>query len=298
MNPGFAFAILTGLLWSGTGILFSRIAKNRHDFIGIRIRAALIAAGCAWILFPRFPLGDPDAVREIGRLAWVLLPGTLVGTFGMFLLNKAMGRGHNGACWTLSQSAMVIPFLAGILIWNETPAPVKLLGVTCVLVAMVCFGISREATSSDTADAHSLTWFPLALAAFVGLGCMQIAMSVPSRWENWEDIYRIRVPMLLSGMAIANILIRCVQKPHPGKRPWKYILCNVAIALTSQRLMFTAIDALAETNQAGLAFPVAINACVLGFSAYSLFWLREPTTRLHLAGMGLGGTGIVLMTLV
>jgi len=298
MNPGFLLAILTGLLWTGTGILFSRIAKIDHDFIGIRIRASLISAAAAWILYPRFPLGDPQPIQDIGRVAWVMIPGTIVGTTGMFLLNKAMGRGHNGACWTLSQSAMVIPFIAGILIWGESPSAVKLAGVACVLAAMISFGISREETPDPNRSSDSHSWFPLALVACAALGCMQIAMSIPSRWENWEDVYRIRVPILLTGMAIANLLIRCVQRPHPGNIPWTYVLTNVAIALTSQTVMFTAMDILAETGQTGLAFPVAINACVLGFSSYSLFWMREPTSKLHLAGMGLGATGIVLMTLM
>jgi multidrug transporter EmrE-like cation transporter len=165
---------------------------------------------------------------------------------------------------------------------------------------MGCFGISREELTDAADSKHGrskpLSWFPYALGAFLGLGSLQTMMSVPSRWAGWEDTYQMRVPLLLTGMALANLVIRMFQKGGSGARPWGYVLFGVVSALVSQRLMFWAIDLLAETGQAGLAFPVAINACVLGFAAYSLFWIKEPTNRYHLLGMAMGFAGILLMT--
>ncbi len=295
MLIGILLVIACGLMWSSVGILSSTIARKGYDFLGIRIRVTSVATLIGWVCFPRWTELPSVNLGEHLDLALLLIPAAMIGGLGIFLINQAMRRGHNGACWTLSQSAMIVPFVISLLFWGEALTLGKTLGILLSLGAIISFGKDQQGQPHSD-EAFRIGWFPLAALAFFCLGVQQTLMILPSRYESLADPLALRTPLLLTGIYFINQLLYWIQGGHPGKRPLPMMLYWCCIAVCSQGIIFLGIDRLEAHNAAGIAFPIAISACVLGFALYSLLILRENSSLLQKAGMCCGVVGIVVMS--
>ena len=72
-----------------------------------------------------------------------MLSSGIICSFGVILMQKGMRGGHHGIVFTISQSAMIIPFLCGIIIFGEKITLYQLAGMIFVLISFVAFGMGQ-----------------------------------------------------------------------------------------------------------------------------------------------------------
>lgn len=286
--------ILVGLLWAVVGIIFSRVARRNDNYIGFMVVSSSIKAVVAWIVFPRHRvLMDAISQPELFSSLLLLLAG-LSYSVGITLMNKGMKRGHHGATWTLGQSALVIPFGMGVLLWSDQIRIWNIAGLIIILAAIFLFG---RASGKDTpTQVSSNHWLIIVLLAMLFLGVQQTLTTVPSRWPDWQDSARLRIPMMWTGIMIGFILLNLRQRQRLVLTAWREILLLCAIGLLTSGMLFHAIDVFAKSSRAALVYPAAVGTCTTAFSLYSVLILREKTTVYHLSGMIAGIVGVLLVS--
>lgn len=288
---GIAQLIATGLLWTVTGMIFSYAARRGLRLLAFAFSANFFTALLAWCAC------DWSAIRAGGLPALpaftVLVSfGGLLNATGMLLIMAAMRRGHQAGSWTVSQSAMVVPFLAGMIIWQERPTHVNLAGMLLIFASLCLFG--RRAAVRD-ADTPGQGWFGLAMLAFVLIGVSQTLFTVPSHWSGWTDPGRLRVPLLTSAAALVLGIIGLCRRDLPGAREMAAGFGCSFISLAGSTLLFTGMDNLAATGLVSLVYPLAVGTCIVGFGLQTRFRLKEPLGLTGTLALCAGVAGVLLL---
>ncbi|HEX2950882.1 MAG TPA: hypothetical protein VHV83_15170 [Armatimonadota bacterium] len=297
MLTGIFFALATGVAWAIIGVLYSYAAKKGMDIIRFQLAINLLSCVVSWAGLCHWPaLLHGEIPRWQAFIPVMLIAGALNIT-GMILMTLAMRYGHQAGAWTIGQSAMVVPFLAGILFWHDQAHLMNLLGVACCIGGIILFGQKQQEQANTTGK----SWFVLALAAFAVVGISQTCTTVPSHWSQWIDTAALRVPLTNTGGLLAVSLALTANRstmPHQsaGKLWITAALCAI-VAVLGQITLYAGMDYLAKVNQVAIVYPISVSVCVLGFVAYSRLFLHE---RLGVAGRFatcLGVLGLILMRL-
>lgn len=293
---GILYALATGILWGGAAVVISGVARKNADFLNFMAITFMLATSIAWILIPRYSQFSLDLPRLPDLVCLFLLAGAFTAC-GMVALYRAMTMGHHAATWTIGQSALVFPFVLGVLVWNDTASAVNISGVVAILMGIIAMGVAQRKDSS-AAGTSARAWLVIVLLAFVLLGIQQTLTTIPSRWHGWTDSARLRIPILMSGAMLSYVSASIVlRRLFRQKWLWRYGLALMCIALVSQVLLFKSLDMLGGVSRAALVFPISIGTCIISFSLYSAIVLREPPSTARYVGMGLGVVGVILSSI-
>lgn len=295
---GLLFALITGLLWGSVGVIFSWVAKNKYDYLSLMTTSILISAVFAWITIPQYSVFFSDTdVPRLTELSIIFVLSGVFAAFGMVCMNKGMRMGHHASTWTIGQSALALPFLTGVFIWNDIARIWNVIGVAAILSGIVLLGISKQEKEEEITKQSGVPWLIIALGALFLLGIQQTLTTIPSRWEGWSDIARLRVPLGRTGGLIGFFSVAILLKRYPDKKIIKFGLLLSLVGLPSQVLFFKSLDYFAQVSRAAIAYPIAVGTCIVSFALYSVFVIREPLNKVRTAGIIFGTIGIVLTAL-
>ncbi len=290
----------TGLGWTITGSMLSYMARKGINVVTLLVPQILFSFILASILLPDYKALATGHVIGLLPLAVLLIGAGILNAIGILVLQAAMRAGHHGTAWSIGQSALVLPFLAAILCFNEPVSTGRLLGVVGIVGSLIAFGMAQEKQSSSfptVTSSKSRRGFLLALAALFIFGIAQTIMSLPSHLPGLADTARLRVPLLYLGHCVVY-LGWWWRKPEKLQRHVMVIaaLCSV-VAITSTLLLFLGIDRLARVEMASVGFPVAVGCSIICFAIYSAMIMREQFSRWHAAGLTAALGGIICIIL-
>jgi multidrug transporter EmrE-like cation transporter len=302
MLQGLVFTLITGLLWAAIGVAYSVMARRRMSFFTVMGPAFSITAALAWLVVPDHRVLASGAVERLGLLAAVMAGSGAITVCAMGCLQAAMRRGHHGACWAVGQSALVAPYLCGVLLFHEPLVWQRTLGVALILASLVAFGRARTEAIPGTRSTTNMSpesggWFGLAIGALALLAVSQSLTTLPSHWDGWSDAAHLRVPLFFTGLGGGYAAAAVFAGTMPGKAELLVAASLVAMGLPSHFCLYQAMDCLKPVQMVGAVYPLAVGTCILGFALYSLLVLKEKTTTFHIAGLAVGLTGIVLLSL-
>ena len=294
MLLGVTCAGLAGLMWAANGTILSRIARRGIDPVSFLAIAGIGNAVAAWAFVPNFGAIHAGDLTRTGELAiLMMIAGASVGV-GALAMQGAFRRGHHGATWSINQSALVSPFLIGLLLWGDKTTLLGLGGAGAIVACLVCLG-AVQGEGEHANNASHRKWLGFALLAFALTSIELVLKAVPSQWAGWEDLGRIRAPLSLTGGMILFQFIAMAMRRYTRQLPWKEIAISVALIVPSQVLIFKALDIFERHEVGGLTWPTAIATCIVAFALYSVFILKEKMTALRGVGIACGVIGIVLI---
>lgn len=299
MIINFLLAILTGILWTGVAIVFSVAARRKTDLIAFMAASSMISTVLAWIFFPDYQvLTSGQAVRLL-ELAAIMFCSAFFSVFGMLLLQQSMRKGHQAVSWAIGQSALVFPFLCGILFLNDPVKKTKLSGVVAVLISFIMYGYTKRKANnhSNTDKSSKQSWLALELLAFCAIGIQQCFSMIPSYWSGWTDAARMRIPLGATAGCIGYLVLMLITKRFPTKQVIVIAVMLPVFSLAGQFTFFKAMDRFAAVRLGSIVYPLAIGVNITGFALYSLLVIREKATVFHGIGLSLGLLGIVLLSL-
>jgi len=296
MIKGMLLIMITGLIWCGNGIIFSYAARKSLDFIAIMVTATFLGAILSWIFMSKPQMILNGTVSRFGDLALVMFSSGFLGTIGVILMQKAMRSGHHGIVWTLSQFALIVPFIFGVVVFREPTTWLRNLGILFVLVSFLAFGLDQSRTNRQT-DKSFLFWFPLTLIAFVVLGIHQTISIIPGFWQNWEDSANLRGALINTGFFATYLIAVIFSGRLPNNRTVvKLGLLSGILVFISPITLFGSMDLLAKANMLSMVYPLAVGTCIITFIIYSVLFLKEKSSVTTLAGIGAGIVGIMLIS--
>jgi drug/metabolite transporter (DMT)-like permease len=291
-----SIVLIVGILWATVGIIYSRVARRGEDFVSFISFNSLLTTVSAWIIIPRHDLLIAQPITSHLPLLSVMLLAGLFSSFGMTAMHHSMRRGHHGATWTIGQSALIFPFALGIGIWGDSVKIINVCGFLTILTGIVLLGMVAT-ENRESAKPSAGGWLSVALLSLLLLGIGQTLTTIPSRWLDWQDTARMRVPLLLTGSMIGYFTLMIGLRRQFRIRAWREGIILCAIGLLSQLLLFWALDVFAASSRSALVYPVAIGTCTTAFAIYSMVYLKEEATVFHVLGIGLGCIGVVFVSL-
>ncbi len=300
MITGFLMLLATGLGWTITGSMLSYMARKGISVVTLLVPQILFSVVLASIFLPDYKALTTGKVTGLLPLAILLIGAGILNSAGILVLQAAMRAGHHGTAWSIGQSALVIPFLTGILTFHE-PLPLgRIIGVAAIITSLVAFGLAQEkqhGSSPATASIKTRKGFFLALMAMLIFGIAQTVMSLPSHLQGITDTARLRVPLLYIGHCVVYIAWWWRQPERPKRNVVGIAaLCSI-VAIASTQMLFLGIDRLAKAEMSSVGFPIAVGCSIICFAIYSALIMRETFSRWHAIGLtaALGGIiGIVL----
>lgn len=288
---------IAGLMWCLTGIIFSYAARKSVAIVTLMVTTSIFMVAISWTLLPDYGVlrsaGNPGLKKLI---LFMLLSGLTSGVGALSML-KAMRSGHHGVIWCTAQASLAFPFLTGLLIFGEPFIWHKAVGVGSVLASLVAFGAARAGDAAENTGSGPFAWFALALLAFLCLGLGQSFMTVPSHWSNWTDTANLRLPVFYLGCAMTYGAVFIRRRSLPDRRTIRLAALLAANSIVGFVLFLTGLDMLKKGRLVSIGYPLGVGTCIVVFTLYSIFVLRERCTRRHVAGLLLGVIGIILIAL-
>ncbi len=293
MTLGFILIVAIGSLWASVGIIFSYVAKNNIDFISFMALSSIASTVVASIAIPKYSLLFTQPSMAYFRVALPTLLAGVATVLGTISMNKAMRMGHHGATWALAQSALTVPFLFGVLAWNDEVQRINIFGFVIILASIYLFGAAKQNSGINKND--NSKWLITSLACLLFFGTQQTLMSLPSRWSDWTDSAFLRVPFIQWGAMLSYNTLMIIQRKKITIKVWRTALLLSGTMISSQLLLFRALDIFAQFSKTAIVFPMGIGVSMILFSLYSFIVIREKATTYHVLGMLIGTLGIVLV---
>ena len=294
-----ASLVLVGLGWTLTGAIMGDAPKKKIDPGVIQLLGAVFSSLFCLFLLDWTALGAiPAKVRQLAFLSYFFC-----GAFNcvmLYLMAYAMQRGPNGIVWAVIQSAMIFPFLLGVIVFGESPKPVRIAGLCAILFSLALTGAGRDNTGTGKA------WKIPAFVAFLLTGLVHILATLPSFFESSRALPPpFRILATGAGVLLTSaVIIRSRRHDFSlkanlrSKYLWIYTGALQFFGLISACLLqYPAMDALARHGIGGASYPIMIASCLVGFSLFSIFCLKERLTPLQYAALGCCIAGIPLICL-
>jgi drug/metabolite transporter (DMT)-like permease len=304
------FLIIVGFSWTCTGIVMGGTSRHNVPYSLMQLIAYCFStAVTVSLLFSG--LYPPLSISRASFLqaCWIY---PVVGALNFLLLvimAKGMERGPNSLVWAILQSGMVIPFIYGICFHGVKAGVLRLAGMVLLLVAVPLMALSRKG-KDEPKKSNGRSWVVLALMAFAVCGIQQTLNSEPSYNEEIRTGFSAVHRCLL--MYIANVVVAAFMLFLPSQASvrrnlrahlknrylWIYAIGLQSLGLISGFfLLFNGMDRMAKLGMGAISYPIMVVSCIMGFTLFSLIWLRERLTWQAVAGLVSCMAGMVLICL-
>ncbi len=297
MFAGIALSVLAGGIWTLTGVVNSCCARFKLDLVTYLLANTLFSLLLTSLLFIH-----PDGFlsRNTVLLAGILIPAGVLNTSGALALQKGLQKGHHGIVFLIAQSALVLPFLTGVLFFGEKPGALRWLGAGFILSGMIFCAVPKIREEKNGVSTEK-GWLFYAVASFLLFGIAQSLMTVPSFWKGFTDGAGVRTPLIYAGSSLLMVtaaLYPPVRKTLVFNRT--LILCGIIVSIlntASMGIIFSALDLLSKGGIGAIGFPLAISASLVGFTLYSLFVMKEKCYAFTILGLFVILAGGILISL-
>ncbi|MBO4305045.1 MAG: hypothetical protein J6A21_10705 [Lentisphaeria bacterium] len=297
---GFFLVFIAGALWIGVGVSVSKCSEKKLNYNIVQGLAYLGSAlFCAILLAGKSLAYGTSGISWFGFVMCML--AGIANFFNYVLTGKAMQKGPNGLVWGIMQAGMIGSFLMGVTFFGEKPDFLRLTGLLLIVCGVLGMGLNKGGKNSSSPQDKS--WVLLSLGAMVLVMVTHCCSTLPSFFPDLgkNDTVSRTLGMYLGGVTgfVLTTLPGMIRKRDFGRKG-EWINAGILMVLnTSASLFFfyRGLDLLVKIGRAGLAYPLAIGVCVIGFSLYSLFVLKEKFARIALAGLGAVCAGIIMIAI-
>lgn len=320
MTTGIALTFLIGIIWMLVGIIYSKATRDKNEFNLFMITYLIIYAILAFLLPQLFvfegmqniiplkymPVKPLSVVplSEIARLLVLMAPVSIFGFFGFFLLSIAMRKGSHSVAWGIMQSAIILPFLAGWLIFRDNVNAINLSGMFLIVVALGFMvrgkQLNNHGSTADVVKNDNKVFLFWTFMAFLGTGISQIFSLLPNKVTVIcpdsaafsEAVLAWRIPLMsLCGLCIWTVM-GLICKVKFSLSQVKSGFSYAVVVFAGQTLLYVAIDCLSEYNLSGIVYPIAVGCCVVFFALFCIIYKHEKLHYLEKIGLGILSLGI------
>lgn len=217
------------------------------------------------------------------------------------IMSKAMQCGPNGVIWSIIQSALVFPFIVGIIFFDVKLTVLRGAGIILLLTALVIFACSKDNSVKGG------NWKILAFLALFITAIQQNLSTLPSYFEAALGVPSIvRALSTASGTLIAAVILNLVRmnREHWNKLKsnfrnftlWKYVgTLQLFSLLFSYTLFYPGMNIMAKAGMGGMCYPMMVGSCIVSFSLASIVILKEKIRFIQIFGLIVCVSGLILI---
>ena len=301
---GIIAMITVGSSWCLVGLVMGDAPKKNIDPALVQFFGAVVALiACLIIMF--CTTGIPQASFKVAFLTCgAYFTGSVLNFFMLQLMSAAMQKGPNGIIWAIIQSALIFPFIGGVVFFDVKLNLARLCGILLLLAALIFFSMAK-----DNSRKGGNSWKYL---AFIALGITAIQQNLhtaPSYFEEARVIPSIvRALFSTAGTlagAVGYTLFQLLRKPEfkemlmtGMKNPvlWKYVAVlqffNLLFAYT---LFYPGMNVMADAGLGGMCYPMMVGSCIVSFMLTSMLLLKEKLRGVQILALILCISGLVFL---
>lgn len=302
MKLGLIFAICAGLSAMGGGVVTSHAAKKSLNLSLIQGVSSVFLAILTFALAKGNIVWRGDE-QEFWINFCVFLAGA--GNFIVFLLlERAMRYGHNGLIWSIVNSALIFPFLMGIVVFGVDASVCRWLGAAAIVAGIFTAKMKKSGDTEEAQAKNNRACLLWTLAAFISAGITQSSVNIPSYLDGIEHISNLQkgFVMQLGMISAAVATLPFMLDAAELKRAWKPTV-GMSLFLTVMNGLFLCVflysscDMLKEAGAGAIAYPVIVGVTITAFSLYSIAVLKEKLSVMTVISMILTVCGVVMVAL-
>lgn len=303
LAAGFAALIMTGLSWSLVGIVMGGAPRRNVDTGLVQFAGAIVTLTISIITV--FSLKNAPEWGNTLPVLCYFFTGVINYTM-LQLMSLAMQKGPNGVIWGMIQSGTVCPFLMGVIFFDVSPTVWRLTGLVMLIAALFAFG----STKPESGGGAKKQWLPLTLLAFCMCGFQQCLTSMPSYFEDFRTMSPVVRTLLVAigtvTVSLTVLLVNCYRfrtnifREQVKKTDfWRYVIMLQFFGLIAAYfLTYNGMDTLAEAGMGAVSYPLMVASCIVGFSFYSIVWLREKNCWQQYLAFAMCLSGIICLCIV
>jgi len=295
--------VIVGSSWCLVGLVMGDAPKKGIDASLVQLSGAVFSTVFSLVIMVAtgtYSTATPLATT-LTCLAYFV--SCMLNFITLQLMSEAMQCGPNGIVWAIIQSALVFPFLGGILFFGVKFTPLRGIGITLLLTALVLFAF----TKNNVPGKKGGKWKLLAFAGLAITAVQQNLTTMPSYFKAAEG-----VPSIVRALAtsvgtlfmavIWNLFLMNKERWTALKRGvanpilWKYtVILQFFNLLFIYTLFFPGMNVMARAGLGGMCYPMMVGSCIVSFTLSSIWLLREKVSRIQLAALAICIAGLVLI---
>lgn len=304
--------IVVGASWCLTGAVIGRAPKEGFSASLITFTGSIVSVMTGLAIAFGTNVQNPVPRGVLVGTLLVYLVGGAISYFGVLAMSAGMQRGPNGAVWGIAQSALIVPFICGILVFGSQATLARLAGIACVLAGLTFYTRTKSDPSAAGAPKGQLN-FSWKMFAFMAFGCFalqQTLMTTPSYFEQCRLVSSVlRTVAAACGAFVSySIILLLKRKQEPivttiaaqwrRGRFWAYVFSLQFFGiLFAYTLLYPGMDELARHGAGALAYPLMVASCIVAFNLYARLGLRERAGRNQILAILFCLAGLALMAI-
>ncbi|MBQ9771371.1 MAG: hypothetical protein IJW23_06055 [Lentisphaeria bacterium] len=298
---GIIAMVIVGSSWCLVGLVMGDAPKKGIDSSLVQLWGAVVATVASVIIM--FATADySTASWQVTFYVSLILAISAALNFTMLeLMSRAMQCGPNGVIWSIIQSAMVFPFIVGMIFFDVEFTWLRGAGIFLLLAALVLFAITKDNSSSGG------KWKMLAIAGLIITAIQQNLSVLPSYYPEADKVPSIvRVIATELGFMISAIVWNLIRM---NREHWEKIKSNLkngmlwkyTIALQFFNLFFSytlhypGMNVMADKGMGGMCYPMMVGSCIVSFTLSSIWLLKEKVKPVQLAALIVCIGGLILI---
>lgn len=297
---GIIAMVIVGSSWCLIGLIMGDAPKKGVEPSYVQLLGGLFSVSVSTtIMF---------ATKSCPNTTWQIILATcglyfisgIMNFFMLQIMSAAMQKGPNGIIWAIIQSALVFPFIIGVMFFDVKLSVVRVLGIIFLLVALGLFGVCKDNSINNRGNWRLLAFICLAICAV-----QQNLMTIPSYFEAARSISSIvRTLSTASGSTLGAIFyVACSARRRSvfgntlkNRMLWKYVMAlqffNLIFAYT---LFYPGMNAMADAGLGGMCYPMLVGSCLVSFTLASIYLLKEKVKPLQVVGLVICISGLVFI---
>ncbi|MBR2364273.1 MAG: hypothetical protein IKA79_03635 [Lentisphaeria bacterium] len=281
--------IAVGVIWSLTGVVMSDAPRKKCDTAFLLLVSGILSALISLIFF-LFLQKAELSLKVLLFTGGCYFTGSAINYCMLQFMSSAMQKGPNGVIWSFIQTALIFPFLTGVIFFGDKLTILRGTGLVVLLLALILLGLGKENKEKEKG------WKKITFAAFIMAGVTLSLNSIPSYFPDARNLNSMGRTFISSCGTLFAAIFYCYPKYRNYtkemfltelKRPvlWKYIFTLKLFGLiASYLLLYPGLDAMAKAGAGCVSYPLVIGSCIASFNLYSIFILKEKWTCLQVAG--------------
>ncbi len=281
------YLIATTLLSAAIFVVFKLFKKLGINNLQAIVTNYLVAGTTALLVYS----GEINLARFV-EASWFpfsfLIGGAFIGVFFLFALSSQ--KAGIAITAVSSKMSVVIPTLAGFILFFEQGSIVKILGILLALLALYM------ALRKDKKDKIKLSWkvILLPLFLFLGTGINDLMMKIAEHYYVTDDLLLLLANIFFVALLIGSSVLLFNLKKTPQALKFKNILAGSMLGLINFGSTYFLFKSMACYDNSVL-FPVR-NAGVVALTALvALIFFSEKLSKTNWAGIGIAIIAIIMI---
>ena len=300
---GIIAMVIVGSSWCLVGLVMGDAPKKGIDSSLVQLWGAVVATVASVIIM--FATADYSmASWQVTFYVCLILAISAALNFTMLeLMSRAMQCGPNGVIWSIIQSAMVFPFIVGMIFFDVEFTWLRGAGIFLLLAALVLFAFTKD----NSKNSGGIKWKLLAFGGMALAAIQQNLATMPSYYEAARGVPSIVRSLSAAGgtlfMAIIWNAVQMNQERWAQIRKnvknltlWKYIAVLQLFGLVfAYTLLYPGMNVMADHGMGGMCYPMMVGSCIVSFTLASIWLLKEKIRPVQIAALLVCIGGLILI---